>query len=287
MTQTQAVPEKHDKESTSQYELGSRISTLFAEELVKQSGIAQFSQKPLVIFDNACGTGAVSSALHRTLKDETTRSWQLTCGDISEAMVEATKQKMNKEGWRNAEVKVVDSQDTRLQSAQYTHIFSAFAFNIFPDGQAALKEFFNQEVYSLFQQGIQNFNSLAVWITLIQSAIARISDDLPIPTTDDLFRVYNKNWADETSIHAQFEQAGFVDIKITIVPKQYPLPVQELAEICKISLPHVTKFWTQQQRDLHYNEVPKMVLRILEEKMGKNGLASMEAEAFIATAKKP
>ncbi|EAW16454.1 class I SAM-dependent methyltransferase [Aspergillus fischeri NRRL 181] len=253
MTKTQAVAEKHDEESTSQYEVGSRISTLFAEELVKQSGIAQFSQKPLVIFDNACGTGAVSSALHRTLKDETTRSWQLTCGDISEAMVEATKQKMNKEGWRNAEVKVVDSQDTRLQSAHYTHIFSAFA----------------------------------VWITLIQSAIARISGDLPIPTTDDLFRVYNKNWADETSIHAQFEQAGFTDIKIAIVPKQYPLPVQELAEICKISLPHVTKFWTQQQRDLHYNEVPKMVLRILEEKMGKNGLASMEAEAFIATARKP
>ncbi|KAG2024276.1 hypothetical protein GB937_003927 [Aspergillus fischeri] len=283
MTKTQAVAEKHDEESTSQYEVGSRISTLFAEELVKQSGIAQFSQKPLVIFDNACGTGAVSSALHRTLKDETTRSWQLTCGDISEAMVEATKQKMNKEGWRNAEVKVVDSQDTRLQSAHYTHIFSAFAFNIFPDGQAALKEFFNQEhIHSN-----QNFNTIAVWITLIQSAIARISGDLPIPTTDDLFRVYNKNWADETSIHAQFEQAGFTDIKIAIVPKQYPLPVQELAEICKISLPHVTKFWTQQQRDLHYNEVPKMVLRILEEKMGKNGLASMEAEAFIATARKP
>ncbi|GFF52691.1 conserved hypothetical protein [Aspergillus udagawae] len=270
MTQTQAVPEKHNEESTRQYELGSiKMSTLFAEELVKQSGIAQSSQKPLVIFDNACGTGTVSSTLHRTLKDETTRSWQLTCGDISEAMVEATKQKMNKEGWRNAEVKVVDAQDTRLLSAHYTHIFSAFAFNFLPDSQAALK-------------GIS-----AIWFTLIQSAIARISGSLPNPTPDDVLKQYNSNWANETSIHAQFEQAGFMDINIITVPKQYPAPLQELVEFCKISLPHVTKIWTQQQRDLHYNEVPKMVLRILEEEVGKNGLASIESEAIITTARKP
>jgi ubiquinone/menaquinone biosynthesis C-methylase UbiE len=127
MTRTQPVAEKHNEESTRQYELGTyRLSVLFAEELIERSGIAQSSQKPLVIFDNACGTGAVSSTLHKSLKDDTTRNWQLTCGDISEAMVEATKQKMNMEGWWNVEVKVVDAQDTRLPSAHYTHIFSSF-----------------------------------------------------------------------------------------------------------------------------------------------------------------
>lgn len=128
MTRTQAVAEKHDEESTRQYELGGKdMGALFAGELIERSGIAQSSQEPLVIFGNACRTGAVSSALHKTLEDDTTRNWQLTCGDISEAMVEATKQKMNEEGWWNVEVKVVDAQDTRLPSAHYTHIFSALS----------------------------------------------------------------------------------------------------------------------------------------------------------------
>jgi ubiquinone/menaquinone biosynthesis C-methylase UbiE len=126
MTRIAAAPAKHDRDSATQYKIGSRISTLFAEELVEKSGIARSGQQRLVVFDNACGTGAVSSTLHQTLGDKITSHWHLTSGDISEAMVEISKQKMNEEGWRNAEVKVVDAQDTRLPSAHYTHVFSAF-----------------------------------------------------------------------------------------------------------------------------------------------------------------
>jgi hypothetical protein len=124
-------------------------------------------------------------------------------------------------------------------------------------------------------------------MTLIHSAIARISGSLPNPTPDDVFNLYNSNWADEASISAQFEQAGFVNIKINTVPKQYTGPLQELVEFCKISLPHATKLWTQQQRDMYYNEVPKMALRILEEKVGNNGLTFIGSEAIITTARKP
>ncbi|KAF7159498.1 hypothetical protein CNMCM5623_004836 [Aspergillus felis] len=286
MTRTAAAPEKHDSESASRYKLGSKISTLFAEELVEKSGIARSGRKHLTVLDNACGTGAVSSTLHRALSDETTRNWWLTCTDVSEAMVEVSKQKMTEEGWRNAEVKVADAQDTQLPSAHYTHVFSAFAFNLFPDDQAAMKECFR-----ILQPGgtlaVSTWCS-AIWVTLIQSAIASIPSDLPTPTTKDIFGLYNKNWADESRVRAQFEQAGFTDINVTTVAKQYPVPVQELAEACKISLPHITgKFWTQEQRDKYEAEVPKAVLRILEEQTGKNGLGSMEAEAIIATARKP
>ncbi|EAW13614.1 class I SAM-dependent methyltransferase [Aspergillus clavatus NRRL 1] len=302
MTRTQDAPAKHDQATASRYDFGSRISTLFAEELVQKSGIAQ-SQKPLLVFDDACGTGAVSSTLHRTLDDETTRGWQLTCGDVSEAMVEVSKQKMNKEGWRNAEVKVVDAQDTTLPDGHYTHVFSAFAFNLFPDDRAAMKESSNPAAHSPSQYGPQvslppPFTTLfpvpslpdklaAVWTTLIQSAIASLPGNLPTPSTKDLFCLYNKNWADEAGVRAQFEHAGFADIKITTVGKAYPIPVEDLAEACKISLPHVTRrFWTEEQREKYEDEIPKAVLRILEEKVGKNGVASMEAEAIIATARK-
>lgn len=156
MTRTPAAPEKHNRDSASRYKSGSKISTLFAEELVERSAIAGFGRKDLVVFDNACGTGAISSALHRALGDEKTRTWKLTCGDVSEAMVEVSKQKMIEEGWQNAEVEVVDAQNTGLLSDHYTHVFSAFgkmlgtqgngimltsisAFNLFPDDKAAME----------------------------------------------------------------------------------------------------------------------------------------------------
>ncbi|RAK88252.1 UbiE/COQ5 family methyltransferase [Aspergillus costaricaensis CBS 115574] len=286
MTRTPTAPEKHNHASASRYMSGSRISNLFAEELVEKSGIAWFGGKPLAVFDDACGTGAVSSALHRRLSDEITCNWQLTCGDISEAMVEVSKQKMVEEGWRNAEVRVVDAHKTELPSEHYTHVLSGFAFNLFPNDQAAMEECFR----ILQRGGILAVStwSTTVWMTLIQAAIASLPSDLPTPTTDDIFGLYNENWTDETRVRALFEQAGFTDINVTTVAKQYSVPVQELAEACKISLPHITrKFWTQEQRDRYEAEVPKAALRILEENMGKDGVGAMKAEAIIATARKP
>lgn len=88
--------------------------------------MANPSQKPLVVLDNACGIGVVSSALNRTLDDEAKKTWKLTCGDLSEGMLEYTKQRLVDEGWVNAETKVVDALNTGLPDAHYTHVFVSF-----------------------------------------------------------------------------------------------------------------------------------------------------------------
>ncbi|BDD58959.1 hypothetical protein MAP00_004194 [Monascus purpureus] len=62
----------------------------FAETLVKLSGISHSTLEPLVVFDNACGTGAVSKVLAQTLGRETDRTWRLTCGDTAETMLAYT-----------------------------------------------------------------------------------------------------------------------------------------------------------------------------------------------------
>jgi len=61
--------------------------------------------------------------LHRILDEDTRSNWELTCGDSSEAMVSITKDRIEEEGWNNAEAKVVDAQQTGLPSTHYTHIF--------------------------------------------------------------------------------------------------------------------------------------------------------------------
>lgn len=116
----------HDKRFAALYELGGKITELFAKELISQSGLPWSSQEPLVILDNACGTGAVSIVLHHTIGNDKKANWHLTCGDKSEDMLHYTRQKMLQEEWHNAEVKIVNAQDTRLPSAHFTHIFTAF-----------------------------------------------------------------------------------------------------------------------------------------------------------------
>lgn len=115
-----------DKRFAALYELGGKITELFAKELISQSGLPWSSQEPLVILDNACGTGAVSSVLHHIIGNDKKANWQLTCGDKSEDMLHYAIQKMLQEEWHNAEVKIVNAQDTRLPSAHFTHVFTAF-----------------------------------------------------------------------------------------------------------------------------------------------------------------
>jgi ubiquinone/menaquinone biosynthesis C-methylase UbiE len=115
-----------EKSFADQYTYGAKISELYAETLVDRSGIAKSHQRPLIIFDNACGTGSISSTLQRTLDKRNKRSLKLTCGDLSEGMVEYTKQRMQAEGWDNAEAKIVNAQDTGLPSDHYTHVYTAF-----------------------------------------------------------------------------------------------------------------------------------------------------------------
>lgn len=113
------------KDFASRYRLAEKITGLFARPLINQSGIASYAKRP-VILDNACGTGVISSVLNSTLSDQIKKDWELTCGDLSQPMVEHTQQRAIEEGWHNTEVKIVNTQEMNLPSSYYTHIYTAF-----------------------------------------------------------------------------------------------------------------------------------------------------------------
>lgn len=119
-----------DNKFVANYKTGEKVTGQFAQALINQSGLIVESKaspdKPLVVLDNACGSGIVSSILHQQLHDSVKNNWKLTCGDISEGMLEYTRRRMERENWQNTEVKTVDAQDTQLPSAHYTHVFTAF-----------------------------------------------------------------------------------------------------------------------------------------------------------------
>lgn len=108
------------------YKIAEKITRLFAQDLVDLSGLIRSPLSPLVVLDNACGTGVISIAIHDTLQSQASDSWELTCGDISPGLVNQVQQKIDQEGWQNTKAIVVDAQDTGLRSGYFTHVFAAF-----------------------------------------------------------------------------------------------------------------------------------------------------------------
>jgi ubiquinone/menaquinone biosynthesis C-methylase UbiE len=107
------------------YKLAEKATGPFAEALIDYTEITSYPSPP-VILDNACGTGIVSSILNSKVSEQVRQRWELTAGDFSEAMVEYASNRGKEEGWLNTAVKVVDAQDTKLSTAQYTHVFATF-----------------------------------------------------------------------------------------------------------------------------------------------------------------
>jgi ubiquinone/menaquinone biosynthesis C-methylase UbiE len=107
------------------YKLAEKLTGPFAEALIDYTDITSYPSPP-VILDNACGTGIVSSILNSKISEQFRHGWELTAGDFSEAMVEYASNRGKEEGWLNTAVKVVDAQDTKLPTGQYTHVFATF-----------------------------------------------------------------------------------------------------------------------------------------------------------------
>lgn len=126
---------KEDK-FVNQYKTGEHITGQFAKLLIDQTGLVANSKanpdSPLVVLDNACGTGIVSSILQHELDEQVKSNMKLTCGDISQGMLDYVNHRIGKENWQNVEVKTVDAQASGLPSSYFTHVIASFGEQYFP-----------------------------------------------------------------------------------------------------------------------------------------------------------
>ncbi|KAL4796713.1 S-adenosyl-L-methionine-dependent methyltransferase [Aspergillus venezuelensis] len=274
-----------DNYFASRYKTATMISDLHAEALVAQSGITSSELKPLVVFDNACGTGAVTSTLYNTLDKETLNNWKLTCGDMSQSMLGYLQKRIVEEGWVNAEARIIDSQDTGLESGAFTHIFSGFAFNLFPDPQAALKECLRM---------LQPKGTLAIslwkycgWFTITRTAIHKyLSPSLPYPG-EEILNLVDSGWPTESGVRSYLETAGFADISTSVDVKKCRMEPEDLVDACTMIVPAIIKkFWTPEQREQYEGKVVGAVREYVNSVLGEDGKGVLEAEAIIAVARK-
>ncbi|KAJ5604651.1 hypothetical protein N7510_009805 [Penicillium lagena] len=312
----------------SQYRTGEKITGTFAKCLISQSGIlTEFKTKsqpdrPLVVLDNACGTGVVSSILHHELDEHVRKQWTLTCGDISEGMLKYTRARVEEEGWLNVEVKSVDAQETGLPSGQFTYMFTAFGTSdillqdlgliLFERSWHFLSHRLrwmvstsihtsrptNTHMYILPSESLrilQPGGTIAFstwiepgWVSVMKKAIATMPGNLPFPTAEEfLSTLGDGQWNSVPWIESQLQQRGFTDINVKADTKHIPLTTKEVLDSTMMMFSVITqKFWTAEQREQHEAKVRPALARYLEEQYGEDGVVPMDWVAILSTARK-
>lgn len=93
------------------YKKAEKVTGPHARLLLEQAGLRE-APGPLVVLDNACGTGVVSSLLYDSdlLGTSAKENLQVTCGDFSEVMVQAVRERINGSNWKGANAQLVDAQ---------------------------------------------------------------------------------------------------------------------------------------------------------------------------------
>ncbi|KAJ5554933.1 hypothetical protein N7461_003403 [Penicillium sp. DV-2018c] len=271
------------------FKRGEIVTRTFAESLVDQSKICTESKanpdQPLVILDNACGTGVVSSVLNIKVNETAKKRWKLTCGDIAPAVLAYTEQRMQEEGWVNAETKVLDAQKPDLPSDSYTHIFSSFVYMALPESIRALDE----TVRMLQPGGTIAFSTWIEpgWVSVARRAIESMPGNLPFPKVEKVVTgMSDGHWNSESWIKAQLEERGLQEINVCVEKDRLTLTPSIFLEMTMLILPiMLTSVWTEEQRKKNADNVRPALERYLKNTFG-DGDIETEWVAILSTARK-
>ncbi|KAJ6013872.1 hypothetical protein N7540_008463 [Penicillium herquei] len=274
------------------YENGERVTGTFAEVLIEQSGIVASSRADPecspVILDNACGTGVVSSILHRDIDDHVKGNWKLTCGDLAEGMLEYARRRIQREKWINSDVKTVDIQDTKLPSGLYTHVFTSFETTriLQPGGTIGFTTWIQPPIPSLRTR--LTVLSVAGWVPIVKRAIDLLPGKLPWPTAEDFLKTLGEGkWDSPAWIEDQLKRRGFCDINVTSVTRSNPVSVSDFVDMAMFMVPVVIEyFWSENMRQKNKDQIKPTLEKYIIDTYGENGEVSGEWLAIVSTARK-
>ncbi|KAI9747412.1 MAG: hypothetical protein M1835_002112 [Candelina submexicana] len=240
----------------------------YASFLIRQAGLLSTeSNAPLVVLDNACGSGVVSSLLYKMLDEGSKSRLRLTCSDLSELFVKSVSERIEEEGWKGAEAKVIDMQKMNLPSNHFTHVLTNFGISFIADPSAALNG----------------------WYPDVAAALATLPGPPPIPSVPEFIRSANGgDWHLGSYISQTLTHHGFVDVKTEAV--QHKASINSPAKFCDTLGPMVGlitgRFWSELQREELGSRVMPAVRKFLDEKYG-DGSLELDWVAIVATARKP
>ena len=122
MSASRVMEDWHNPKTAELYQRAEAATGPFARAVIKQSGLPDYpsSAGPLVVFDNACGTGAVTAQLYDIVGSD--KGMRVTCGDTAEGMIRYVEKRIERDGWIGAEAKIIDAV-VSIRIRAYLHLF--------------------------------------------------------------------------------------------------------------------------------------------------------------------
>ncbi|KAF2179241.1 S-adenosyl-L-methionine-dependent methyltransferase [Zopfia rhizophila CBS 207.26] len=278
-----------DPEVVKGWKNGERVSLPAGELLLKQAGLLSSPETPLVILDNACGTGVISALLYDKLDPAARDGMQLTCGDVSGPMVEYVKQEIVSRNWKGANAEVVDAQKTGLQSDHFTHVITNMGWQNIPNSIEAIRETYRMlKPGGIF--GATSWERIG-WYDDAYEAVEKIPGAPSFLDRDTFMRIRtNGEWDRPEFVRETLKKEGFVDIVVEV--HSTPIRMDSAEETMAVSFPKMlpaftVKAWSKEENEKYAPLMKPALGEYLLNKYGSGKPFSYDMVAIIATARKP
>lgn len=278
------------KDMARRYKNAEVITGPFAKTLIQQAGLLDANDvSQLTILDNACGTGVVAAAIHDLLDSSTKKRMKLTCGDFSEPMLQAVKERIEENGWNNTEARMVDAQRTGLPDASFSHVLANFVIMGLQEPDAAIAECFR-----ILRPGgtcaFTTWNHVA-WIDDLRAAFATLPGPPAFPDDLTMYRSWGKgDWFSSEWIQSHLQQTSqFSDLHVETVSKDLEMESPAaMVDTLSVMIPMILKrFWSERdQKEKGEMAVPALS-KYMNEKYGEGNKVGMHWVANVVTMKKP
>ncbi|EXJ55069.1 uncharacterized protein A1O5_12808 [Cladophialophora psammophila CBS 110553] len=244
----------------------------------------------LVILDEACGTGAISSRLLHMFDDKTRAMTDLTMLDIAKPPLEYAERRIQLEGYSLKAFRTLqgDATDTKLPSSHFTHIFLAFGPMMFNDWRAALRE-----IHRMLRPGglvaMSTWDD-GGWLADVRASLASDPSLPQAPSAKELLEAFSpgSHWSEPMWIKGKLQEFGFEDIQIETKARTGTLDgMDEFMVTVPLTLGNVIeKCWSQEQAAAHGNRAKETLVKYVTQKYG-SGEIKWGWVAHLITARKP
>ncbi len=307
-----------NKEFAAQYGPAEDLTGPFGRHLLTQCGMNRANEgEDIVLLDNATGTGIVLAHLYDMLPPAAKERLQVVAGDISPAMIESAKARIEKNGWQSATAQVVDAtvrpastlapptpthrlmsnlppQKMGLPSNHFTHVVTNFALVGIPDPRAALREV--RRV--LRPSGTAAFSiwKSVGWYDVTRAAVESIPNAPRYPAFEELCKGMLKDrqpgdedrWTRPAYFEEQFRKAGFEDVNTVLHESQtrYGSAEEYVKVFTSTTNMVLANMWTAEERTNVEQHMAAALLGELKRRFG-DGEIILDWEAYCVTAKVP
>ncbi|KAH7099276.1 S-adenosyl-L-methionine-dependent methyltransferase [Auriculariales sp. MPI-PUGE-AT-0066] len=257
--------------------------------LLEQSGVVAAARRGerVKLWDNACGTGHVAGYFHDATRDILSKTWSITCTDLSAAMVDSVKKRSAEEEWHNVEVLVADAQDTNLPDGHFSHVLTSFGFGNFPSSDRALNEI-SRCLAPGGVIGITTWQMLG-WPSVFERGLELLGISYTVP---NLLVAYKQrsgyDWASTDETYQALSNHSWSDIQVKTQHSVTEFTREEIVQNVgwKNMFGGLATRMPEDHR-VNIDAVFEALSLRWDEAFGEGGTAKMSMVAIIATARKP